>query len=132
MAVESGLRQRVVQLLRSNGYFVQAIESETTPGLPDVYYRKDVAGWLELKHIKVMPLRPTTSIFKSYNHPLLTEQINWIDLERRHGGRADILVGYKAEYFFVPGCLAAQFNNFTEPDLRRFVINKNDIVRKLV
>lgn len=131
MAKESALRQRITRLLRDYGFFVQAIESETTPGIPDIYYRNGIAGWLELKHIKVMPLRPTTSIFKSYNHELSNEQASWISLERRYGGRADILVGYGRELFFVPGQFAERFNNFTEPDLRAFTVTKDQLIQLL-
>lgn len=127
MAVESGLRQRIAELLRIQGFFVQSIESETNPGMPDMYWRKGEAGWLELKHVKVLPKRETTSLFKSLNHPLLIEQINWIDLELEHCGRAEILVGYQRDYFLVPGEQCRQFNDFTWNDLQRYKVDKYDI-----
>lgn len=128
MAKESSLRRRITRLLRDHGFFVQAIESETNPGIPDMYYRKEVGGWLELKDIKIMPVRECTSIFKSYNHPLSVEQANWISLERRHGGNADILVGYRDELFFVPGYYAEKFNDFVEPVLRGFTVTKDELI----
>lgn len=131
MAIEGDLRRRVVALFREQGYFVQAIDTTTNPGMPDLYYRKGEAGWLELKHVKTMPVRAYTSVFTSYNHPLSYEQINWIISERKHGGKANILVGYQRDYFLIPGKLASEFNEFTEPDLRRFAVNKTMILTTL-
>jgi hypothetical protein len=133
MPKESGLRQRIVGLLREHGFFVQAIESSTTPGLPDVYYRqtRTVVGWLELKQIKVWPKLQTTSLFASLNHGLSPEQINWILKETKHGGMVYILVGMGREYFLVPGSHCEIFNSFTETELRKYIIEKSDIVRCL-
>lgn len=126
------MRQRIGAHLRLSGFFVQAIESETNPGIPDMYYRRpDLAGWLELKRIKEMPKRSTTAIFRSLNHPLLPEQVNWIGLELTHGGMADMLVAYERDYFLVPGESADIFNELTEPELRKFQLKKEEIVAKL-
>lgn len=135
MAVESDLRQRIAKLLRTHGFMVQAIETgAVADGVPDLWYcsRNGKDGWLELKKIKEMPKKNTTAVFKSLNHPLLTFQENFISLCLAHGGYADILVAYEREYFFVPGSLAYCFNDFTEIDLRRHKIDKEDIPGRLL
>lgn len=133
MAVESDLRQRIAKLLREHGFMVQAIETGAIgDGVPDLWYCKGEDGWLELKKVREMPKRPTTAVFKSMNHPLSTEQENWIGMCLEKGGRADILVGYGREYFFVPGKMADRFNDFTEADLRKYVINKQEIPQRLL
>lgn len=127
--IESGLRQKVAKLLRDNGFFVQTIETETGPGVPDLWWlHKGVAGWLELKHVKQMPARATTKVFASLNYNLSNEQSNWIDLCLRNLGKADILVGYKTEYFLVPGRFHDRFNSFTETDLRVFKISRDRLI----
>lgn len=152
MAVESDLRQRVGKVLRENGFMVQPIETGAImEGVPDLWYsrqfmRGDVAalgrvmhnmsvtisGWLELKKITEMPKKSTTAVFKSLNHPLSIEQENWIEQAIDHGSRADILVGYGREYFFVPGIHASRFNEMTERDLRFFTVQKLDIPKMLL
>lgn len=132
MAVESALRQRIGVLLRQNGFMVQPIEDSTTPGVPDLWYcakhsGRTISGWIELKHVKQMPAKDTTSLFKSLNHGLSIEQVNWIDLCLRHGGNVVILVGYKSEYFLVPGELAETFNDFNEYRLRHYAVQKQNI-----
>lgn len=129
MANESAIRQRVGLLLRENGYFVQAVESTTNPGMFDTYYRKNknVVGWIEFKHIKTWPKRPTTSLFKSLNHPLSNEQAVWAYNELKRGGRADIIAAFERSYFFVPGILADVFNEMTAGDLERHHVRKEEI-----
>jgi hypothetical protein len=130
--IESGFRRKVTSILRDAGFFVQTIETETGPGVPDLWWVKGgISGWLELKLIQTFPIREKTAVFKSMNHPLSNEQINWISLCLRKGGKADILVGYKLEYFFVPGSSADFMNHFTESDLRKFKLTKEQLKEKL-
>lgn len=130
MANESAVRQRIGAMLRENGFFVQAVESTTNPGMFDTYYRKDryTVGWIEFKHIKEWPKRTTTSLFRSLNHPLLNEQAVFAYQEIRKGGRADIIVAHERDYYFVPGTLADTFNDLTPETIRQFKIPKNQIV----
>lgn len=131
--IESGLRRKVAGLLREAGFFVQTIETETGPGVPDMWWVKDgKSGWIELKLVQNIPVRPTTAVFKSMNHPLSTEQVNWISLCLTFGGRADILVGYKTEYFLIPGKQVEQVNGFTESALRNYKVSRNDIPLTLI
>lgn len=134
MGLETQLRHRVMALLKECGFFAQAIESETNPGMPDVYYRKDImtVGWLELKRVQHLPKRDSTALFTSMNHPLGVEQVNWITLERKHGGVADILVGYERDYFFIEGSYASAFNFLTWNDLNLFKVGKHDIPKILM
>lgn len=133
MANESALRQRVGQLLRESGFFVQAVESTTNPGMFDTYYRKNkqVVGWIEFKLVKHWPARPTTSLFKSLNHPLSNEQAVWAYRELTHGGRADIVVGYERSYFFIPGTIADVFNDLTAAEIEYYHVRKERIVEIL-
>jgi hypothetical protein len=130
MSRESGLRQRIGALFRANGYFVQAMEVSTGNGVPDMYYRlhRSAVGWLELKQLKVLPAKEETSLFASYNHPLSIEQENWIELELKHGGNADILVGYGRDYFLVPGENCRAFNALTWNTLQQYWLKKENII----
>ncbi len=132
MPLESTLRQRIGRLLKENKFFYQSLEATTAPGLPDMYYRKGVAGWIELKHIKKIPKKATTGIFTSYNHPLSNEQINWISLELAHGGRANILASYENALFLVPGRLAHEFNDLTWVGLRAYLVTPNELLERLI
>lgn len=134
MAKESDLRQRLAEFFRERRCFVQSIESETNPGMPDMYwsYMRGRRGWLELKHIKEMPKRASTSVFRSMNHPLRKEQIIWIAEELKHGGNVNIIVGYGREYFLVPGEQAAMFNDFTEERLREFICPKQQLLLRIL
>jgi hypothetical protein len=139
MSVESGLRRKVAGWMRENGFFVQPIETGAiVEGVPDLWYQigrtlgyAKASGWLELKLVKEMPKKTTTSVFKSLNHPLSNEQCNWIDMCRAHGGRADILVGFGREYFFVPGSFASVFNEFTEAELRAHTVTREELIKRL-
>lgn len=145
---KNGFRQKVASLLRQGGFFVQTIETETGPGVPDVWYThplhtreagttgvlqgvQSTSGWLELKVVQAIPTRPTTSLFKSLNHDLSIEQANWIDLCLRFGTKADILVAYKQEMFLVPGRYNENFNELTYSELRKFIVSKEQLVQLL-
>ena len=133
MAIESAFRQRVAVVLRANGCFIQTVESDTTPGIPDLYYLKDsVSGWVELKLAKVLPKRSTTAVFKSMNHSLSNEQANWISLCLKAGGTAWVLAGYKRTLWLVPGALADQFNDMTVEQLDKFKVTKEELPGKLL
>lgn len=144
MALEGALRGRVSGWLREAGFFCQPIETGgISDGVPDLFYThnnpsvvnphltKPANGWLELKKIKEMPKRSYTAIFKSINHPLSIEQANWIGRCIESGTRADILVGFGREYFFVPGSKADNFNELTEPQLRQYTITREQLIVKL-
>lgn len=138
MAVESDLRSRIGKLLREHGYMVQSIETGAiAEGVPDLWYSiasgiVTHSGWLELKKVREMPKKRETSVFKSLNHPLSVEQENWIGMAADHGTRVDILVAFERDYFFVPGQYAPKFNSFTQADLRKFQVKKDDIPRLLL
>lgn len=134
MARESAVRSRIAALLQTHGFFTQSIESETTPGLPDMYWRfdKDHSGWVEFKKVTKIPARDTTSLFESYNHPLLLEQQNWFTEELKRGGTADIIVAWERKYFLVPGSYHLTFNSFTLSRLHDFEVARSDIHLKLL
>lgn len=127
-ARESALRQRIGAVLRAHGWFVQPIESETAPGIPDLWCIKEGIGvWVELKHAKVLPKRESTPVFGSLNHNLSNEQVNWIDLCVRHGGRACVLAAYNRTIWLVPGELADQFNEMTFSELEDYKVKKEEL-----
>ena len=129
---ESRLRRKVVGWFREAGMFVQSIESETTPGLPDTYILcNGVTWWLELKDIKEIPKRNTTSLFKSLNHPLLPEQSNWIEQCIDHGGNVAILVGHERRVFLVPGQQADTFNELTWEQIQPYEISRDKLIDTL-
>jgi hypothetical protein len=134
MARESALRQRVGALLRAHGFFVQPIESDTAPGIPDLYYLKQgTGGWVELKSVKVIPKKVSTSLFKSLNHPLSNEQANWLSLNYQNGGRGWVLAGYERTLWLVPGHIAyEQFNDFTVTQLDKFKVTREELVEQLL
>ena len=77
MARESALRQRIMLLLKEEGFFAQAIESSTNPGMPDIWWLiEGVSGWVECKMVTTVPKRADTSLFASANHSLSPEQEN--------------------------------------------------------
>lgn len=132
MTVESGFRRRVAGILRDSGFFVQAIENEVGPGVPDVWYVVEATQrWLELKYIQQMPKKAETSVFRSLNHGLEKEQVNWIELCINKGGKAAVLIGYKNEYFLIPGYMARLVNDFTETELRKFTVTKAAMIEAL-
>ena len=63
--------------------------------MPDVYYRLlGVSGWLELKFRSTWPARDGPVTLKT----LTTEQVRWLEAERRAGGLAWILALISNEY----------------------------------
>lgn len=132
MALESALSGRVMGWLKGAGFFAQRIESDTTPGIPDIYYLKQgTSGWVELKHAKVLPKRETTAVFGSLNHSLSDDQANWISLCIRNGGRAFVLAAYERTLWMVPGHLADQFNSMTLPQLDKFKVTRDQVLELL-
>jgi hypothetical protein len=133
MAKESDLRQRIGALLREHGFFVQAVESAVSPGMPDTYYSFNawVRGWIEFKHIKIIPKRMDTPIFRSLNHGLSTEQVAWIKQEVAHGGTCYLLTNYGRNYFILPSSMVDAFNDLTIATIEQFSIAKLDIPQVL-
>lgn len=144
MANETDVRARVGKYLREQGFFVQPMETGAIAnGVPDLWYSKPIrlaapgiqglarTGWLELKKVREIPKRATTSLFKSLNHSLDIYQANWINQCIAHGTVANILVAYERRYFFVPGRYADKFNDFTWEDLQKFEVEKDEIARLL-
>jgi hypothetical protein len=132
MARESALRSRFMKMLKDAGFFAQAIESSTNPGMPDVWHIVDgVSGWVECKMVKVLPARAETSLFKSLNHPLSCEQENWIAMCRTKLANCAILVAYERRYFLVPGKHAEVFNTFSMKRLTDFEVSRDQLIEKL-
>lgn len=133
MARESAVRQRIGEALREAGFFVQAIESPTTPGMPDTYYRlnRHVVGWIEFKKVDKWPAKATTSLFRSMNHPLSNEQANWIGKELEKGGRADIVVAHERDYYMIPGIYADVFNDLSPETITQYKVTKQQIISNL-
>lgn len=139
MANESDVRQRVSKMLRGEGFFVQPIETGAImEGVPDLWYssaasgglllgQTGCSGWLELKKVRNVPARSTTSLFASANHPLSVEQTNWITRCIESGSQANILVAWERKYFFVPGRFADEFNTYTMKKLELYEIKKEEI-----
>lgn len=126
---ESALRSKFMKLLKDSGFFAQAIESSTNPGMPDTYLiYQGAATWIECKLLKDLPKRAETSLFKSLNHPLSNEQRNWITICIAHGGNCAILVGYDRKYYLVPGVYADTFNELTWDKLQRFLVTREDLI----
>lgn len=133
MGTESKVvRKPLMEMLKENGFFAQAIESSTNPGMPDTWHIVDgQSGWVECKHVTTLPKRPDTSLFKSLNHPLSNEQEIWITRCVAKRGNAAILAKYQRRWFLVPGKLAEQFNSFTFSQLEMFEVSKLELIDKL-
>jgi len=134
MARESALRQRFMLLLKEAGFFAQAIESSTNPGMPDVWYAEDAnrhQGWVECKSVKVLPKKADTSLFASLNHPLSSEQENFFARLLAKSVTCAILVAYERRYFLVPGKFYQQFNSFTFERLTMFEVKKAELIHML-
>lgn len=139
MANEADVRARIGKFLRENGFFVQAMETGAiADGVPDMWFtapstrdHDGCQGWLELKKVTCLPAKKDTSLFRSLNHPLGTYQINWINRCNESGSYANILVAYQRRYFFVPGTMADQFNDFTWDRLQVYEIKKEELVKRL-
>jgi hypothetical protein len=78
---------------------MQRVESPTTPGLPDVYYRRGSAcGWIELKRLLEWPARPATPV----HVPSLTgKQVGWLRAETKAGGAAHMLIQIADDYLLL-------------------------------
>jgi hypothetical protein len=130
--IESGFRRKVAKNLREGGFFVQTIETSTGPGVPDLWWGNvGKSGWLELKYVLNMPIKPETSLFASLNHKLSNEQINWISLCKKAGCSAAILIGYEAEYFLVPGVHVEKFNKINTTELVKYKLTMNKLMEIL-
>lgn len=90
MSSEAALRAWVRAALAPVARVVR-IENGVEPGTPDVYFSGPVVGrgWLELKHVPRWPARAATPCRVS---SLTREQATWLEDERRHAGRAWLLI----------------------------------------
>jgi hypothetical protein len=128
--IESGFRQGLSKWMKTWGVFWQSIETSTNPGMPDGYYcYQGRSGWLELKHLKEIPKRANTPLFKSLNHGLRVEQVVWFEVSLAHGVRVDILCKFERRMFLVPGFMAEQFNSMTWDWLQQYEVTKEDLHR---
>lgn len=84
-------------LRKVRGTRVKRIENSCDSGTPDVYLRSlHGAAWVELKHLKEFPVRPTTPI----RIPHFTDQQRlWLREEGLLGGNAWLFVQVAKSYF---------------------------------
>lgn len=74
------------------------IENSTENGTPDVYYLlRGRPGWMELK-FRAEPTRAATPI--TFDH-LTMDQVNWLEDEAKHGGRASLFMQIGRRYVVV-------------------------------
>lgn len=111
MAREAGLRSDVLKLLAP--LHAVAIESPIEPGTPDV---NCTAGWIELKHLNVWPVRDTSIVIPRHFEP---EQRLWLAKRCRHGGSAWLLLRVGRAWCLVWGTSASEYLgiSWTRPDL---------------
>ena len=110
MAAEARLWQWLRERLQS-GHFTR-VESETSPGVPDVNYCvQGSEGWIELKAAK----RATGKPFKKRG--LRPEQIRWIMTHLAHGGTVWIIASIGSSVYAFSGSLAHRFNDSSVEDL---------------
>lgn len=108
---ESNLWTRTRDGLKSYGHLIR-VENMLEAGTPDVNYclhKSD--GWVELKHAK-KPARDSTVVFKS-QRGLDPEQITWIMLRRRAGGRVFVFIQVGDDLLLFDGLIAPQLNTLT-------------------
>jgi hypothetical protein len=100
------LRDRI---LPKEGHYSR-IESETSPGFPDVTYTlRGVSGTLELKFARhTLPFG---------DEGLRRDQIIWISDEVAAGGYVWIVAEFRDKIYFVSGMWAERFNKFVLSDL---------------
>lgn len=105
------------------------IESETSPGFPDVSYTfRGMTGTFELKDSK----RPK-SLMPFRTGGLRDTQKSWIEEELENGGRVDLIVRVDPWVYVLPGSHWALLENF-EPSnpkhkkffFRRFSVRPNE------
>ncbi len=97
---ESAMRQKVIKELRS--LHAVAIENLTSSGVPDI---NCVAGWLELKWVRQLPVKASTPV----RLPHFTDvQRHWLTTREKRGGHAYLLLQCKREWFLFTGTTAAQ------------------------
>ncbi len=78
---------------------LKRIENSTENGTPDLYYLlRGYPGWVELKFRPNEPARATTPV--TFDH-LTIDQVNWLEEEHRHGGRASILMQVERHYMII-------------------------------
>ena len=86
---------------------VSRIESDTSAGIPDVYFRnRSGPVWLELKFLRKKKL-------PFGEDGLRPGQIRWILDEVMEGGTVYIVADVRGTVFFIPGSHAAEFNDFS-------------------
>ena len=78
------------------------IEDAFTKGIPDVNY---VHGWIELKALEKVPVRPTTIL--SVNHFTAQQRI-WLDQRWKAGGLAWLLLKAVDEWLLFDGSTASR------------------------
>ena len=73
------------------------VENSAMAGTPDVYYQHgQTVGWIELKHVKDFPARPTTPI---RFHRFTSEQANTIHDFGFYGARSFVLAQVGIDHY---------------------------------
>lgn len=106
---------RLWQWLRKRlpeGHFTR-IESESSPGVPDVNYCvRGSEGWIELKASK--PMRSGHPFRRKGLRP---EQLRWIEKHLHHDGVIWIIASVGSQVYTIPGTQADEFNEMSVADL---------------
>lgn len=98
---ESGMRQRIVKLLRAHNLDPVSIESSCSPGTPDINY---LHGWIELKCLEHWPV-----MGGALKVPHFTPQQRiWLKRRCAAGGRAYVLIRVAKDWALLNGAFAAQ------------------------
>lgn len=106
--------------LGSRGHFTR-VENVAAEGTPDVNYAiHSREGWMELKSVESLPVRPTTPVFKSCG--LRPAQLEWIVQRTRASGTVFILAKAGDSVWLVPGYHAVRFNLATLRDLQNLAV----------
>lgn len=97
--LENALKKYLVRVMGTR-WDVQSHEDKLTSGIPDLSYGAGgVNGWIELKHVREWPSRPSTTIDLSH---FTASQVNWLIKRGKKAGNCWVLVQVATEYFLFP------------------------------
>lgn len=116
MKAEASLWDHLRGLLPPDIHYSR-IESETSPGFPDIYYTLEgVTGTIELKSVD----RPKAKYPFSEGYGLRKSQYDWIEAEESAGGFVLLCLEIKPYVFVLQASLCYdELHRMTSEDIRR-------------
>ena len=119
------LKRNLIVLARVR---INRVENMLVPGMPDVNICIDgVESWIEIK-TPTEPKRPTTPLFRSRNHPLSIEQVNWFKEQVGAGGRCWLYIDTDQRRMLINGPSVVAFGEH----INKMMISELIAVSKLV